>query len=489
MPEGSRRGAGEVPEGWASIKRDLQYWEKVCIFAVDINKQNNTNMKHKKLTLCLLAALTGFAAEAQISLHFDDGAVPGWTGTIVRSWGTDYFVSYYWISNKSYLDVVDKNTGVIRRVRMPRDINLQDMCIDIWDNYLFFCGTTANPNQSFSAGTGLIGYLKLTDVIAPLPTTVSINWQTVPETSVVTKLAEYKKSGQKQVVAIGAYHWASGMYTHANYFFVECPTAISNLANINVTPFTQYERYDDIVLTSNYVVCFGYDTDPAVNSICYRKTPRTNLSDPSFEKINYFYGGDDAASVTHTTSLNDDNILTSYLYIDNNNYYYTNLRTIDIASDLMTFSQTYFQDEKNDLTDIVYIPNDVSVVAMHDFTFSGTVNSNFIFIDPYPVISYTTDLEFKPGESFLSMTMHDTKYYLAGKGASWFLKEKIPAPTNTPVPFVDCPKRNKINITLRKNLDYMSLPYPIAATPSLGSSGDESQSPEQYSASLICFNL
>ena len=72
-PERSRRGAGGV----GLRKIDLQYWEKICIFAVDINKQNNTNMKHKKLTLCLLAALTGFAAEAQNITYDTDPTVTG----------------------------------------------------------------------------------------------------------------------------------------------------------------------------------------------------------------------------------------------------------------------------------------------------------------------------------------------------------------------------------------------------------------------------
>ena len=408
-----------------------------------------------------MAALTGFAAEAQISAYADDGTIAGWTGTIARSWGSDYGVNYYWVGNTPYLDAANKLTLIIHRLTMPADINIKDMYIDQTNGILYFCGTTAKPYQSLEIGEGVLGWLSLYNITSTLSPT-NVYWIVIPTVSVLTKLVEYENSvSQPQVAAIGVYHWSVEPYTHTQYSFVDCldATNASTMASSTyLTKLAPDERYYDVMLTSDFVVCFGYNADPTVNSICYRKKPKDLLYDPMFDDIHYFSGGDDAYSITHTTAMSDNDIITSYLYVDPGNTMHTRLRTIDISTDVMTHSQEYIQPEKIDPTDIVYIPSDKSVVVMHDFTCAGTVNSNFVYIDPKTIVSYLTRVEFKPVELFLSMTMHDSHYYLAGKGPSWFLKDKLISPTGSPDP--QCPAIDKLDLLLLDNLNHLSVPYP-----------------------------
>lgn len=415
-------------------------------------------MKHKRLLFNLMALCVGLSASAQISVYADDGVMAGWTGTITRSWGTDFGITYYWAGNQPYLDIADKVTPQIQRFDMPPEINIKDMYVDQASNILYFCGTTASPHHTVLIGEGVLGRIDLGYMS-------SIEWIIIPTVSELTKLVEYDNGGQQQVAAIGIYHWAVEPYTYAQYYFVECPDASSATtmaATTQLSMFAPDERYDDIVLTDKFVVCFGYDKSPRINSICYRKTYKNNLYDPIFDSIHHFAKGDDALSVTHTTSMDEDRVITSYLYIDASNFG-TRLRTIDVAGDVMIHSQEYFQNDKTAPTDIVYIPADNSVVVMHDFYFAGSTNSNFIYIDPLPGAPYITNMEFRPGEYMLSMTMHDSHYYLAGKGPSWFLKDKLVPPSGIPSP--DCPAKDILKIEMQENLEHLSTPFSISPGP------------------------
>ncbi|MBR4506804.1 MAG: hypothetical protein IKP21_08520, partial [Bacteroidales bacterium] len=406
----------------------------------------------------LMALCVGLSASAQISVYADDGVMAGWTGTITRSWGTDFGITYYWVGNQPYLDIADKLTLQIHRFDMPPEINIKDMFVDQATNTLYFCGTTASPHHTVLIGEGVLGRINLGSLS-------SIEWIIIPMVSELTKLVEYDNGGQQQVAAIGIYHWAVEPYTYAQYYFVDCPDASSALtmaASTQLSKFAPEERYYDIMLTDNYVVCFGYDIAPRINSICYRKTYKTNLSNPIFNDIHYFAKSDYTYSITHTTSLDEDRIITSYLYIDST-IFSTRLRTIDVAGDVMIHSQEYFQNDKTDPTDIVHIPTDNSVVVMHDFYFAGSTNSNFIYIDPFPYAPYTASFEFRPGKCMLSMTMHDSHYYLAGKGPSWFLKDKLVPSSGYPDP--DCPALNKLDIDLLDNLVHLSTPYNLVPDP------------------------
>ena len=213
-------------------------------------------MSIKQLILFALTVSACHMADAQNISHDYDLTMFGCTETIVRSWDPDYAVSFYWSGNNNYLDVEKKYIGHISRIDMPNEINIKDMYVDQMSNILYFCGTTASPNQSITAGVGVLGWVDLYSIVNM--SAVTINWTTIADVSVVTKLAEYTAPGVNRIVAIGARHWTVEPYSYTRYYFVDCPNAITSLNNIYLTPFTADEKYHDIVLTENYIVCFIY---------------------------------------------------------------------------------------------------------------------------------------------------------------------------------------------------------------------------------------
>jgi hypothetical protein len=213
------------------------------------------------------------------------------------------------------------------------------------------------------------------------------------------------------------------------------------------------------MLTENYIVCFGYYADPAVDAMCYRKTLRTNIYDPMLDDIHYFSCNDEVFSVTNTTALGEDNIITSYLYIEPMfNYCFTHLRTFDIDNDVMTYSQEYFQIDKSAPTGITYIPVDNSAVIMHEYNLGGALNSNFIHIDPFPPMSYITRVDFFPSKYFHSITTHANDYYLASNGAIWFYRDKMYSTYTS-----SCPNMDEMRLWMLENINHAKINYPLGS--------------------------
>ena len=433
-------------------------------------------MKNKIIfsTLIILA----FIARAQNITYDHDATVTGAIETIVRSWGNTRSVSYYWVGDQPYLDVTTMGGGPLYRVEMPVEITIKDMFVDQSNGHLYFCGTTATPYQHLVIGEGVLGCLDLYTVTQS--SNINIHWTILSSLSVVTKLVEYNNGGPRQVAAIGIRYWQVAPYTYSEYYFVECGDASSNLPGTTYARFTANERYDDIVLTDHYVVCLGHNADPSINGLCYRKANRTNIYDPIINDIHYFTCINEVFSATHTTSLNFDNIITSYLYVDiPTSYSLTHLRTIDVDNDVMTHSQEYLQVEKSEPTAIVFFPDDTSAVIMHDYKQNGTYNSNFIHIEPFPSQSYSTIIDYMPNVVFKSLTTHSTKYYLAGNGASWFYRDKLFAYYGP-----NCPNIAGTKLLMLDNLVHSRisspLPAPIPAIYKPDLQGPVSQSTSSY---------
>ena len=78
-------------------------------------------MKSKKLIVCILALCASLTTTAQISVYADDGVMAGQLGTIVRSWGSDFGVTYYWVGNQPYLDPCSCTIGSDNPTPVPEN--------------------------------------------------------------------------------------------------------------------------------------------------------------------------------------------------------------------------------------------------------------------------------------------------------------------------------------------------------------------------------
>ena len=428
-------------------------------------------MKKRALVICMVATVLCCQVDAQyISVHAYDTLLPSAGHTIVRSWGSDRAVSYFVTTGyQPMMEVVDQTTGITRWVNLPDEVYIKDMCVDERTNILYFCGSTDYNAYEYGAlyqGDGIIGYIDLSLFYSSNISVRYISFHNPEYTLIksVNKLVEYDDGGRPHIVAIGEDRYRTNGYIFSDYFCIDCFDITGPSPSVDVAPFGTSERYNDILLTSRFVVFMGYDANPSVQSICYRKTMRNNIDDPIFDYKNLFYNGDDAYSLLHSTEMFDDTVATSYYSVNGSGFFVTRIRVIDILNDMNTNSQEFPLADKTEPDDITHMPVDGSLVLMEKFTTqNGSHNSNFVFIDPYAQSIYNTTIEYKKNEYFQSLTTHDGQYYLAGAGATWFLRDKTQTPTG--IPDEGCPSVEAYKIAVINNLQPYHVSSPMEFSP------------------------
>ena len=416
-------------------------------------------MKKKISIICLFIMAFSCQAYAQyISLHTQDTTNPIGDHTLVRSWNRSSTVTYYVTGDcHPKLVLFNQLTGSTKWVYLPDTLFFKDMYIDQTSDILYFCGSTCYYSYNAGAyqGYGILGYIDLNDFsYMNVPVHYIVLNQAGYDLSSINKLVEYDRSGTPQIVAIG-----EKRNTGSVFYMIDCYNITGGTITLNVAQFSNSERYDNILRTNHYVAFMGYYADPSVQSLCYRKTDQYSLSDPMLNDIHLFSNGNDALSLTQSTAMIQDKIALSYLSKNKSGNFVTRIRTIDLSSDMNTHSQEFTISTKIEPDDIIYMPDDTSLVLMQRFEIGSEYSTKFVHIIPYPTISYNTMMEFKENEFFQSLTPYNTLYYLAAKGASWFMKYKTIPPTN--YPDIDCPIVKPIRIDMCDELISYSLYSPI----------------------------
>ncbi|MCR5588281.1 MAG: hypothetical protein K6F72_01565 [Bacteroidales bacterium] len=397
-----------------------------------------------------------------ISLHIQDTTNPIGGHTIVRSWGTNSTVTFY-VTRDSLpkLEIVDHSTGSTKWVYLPDDLFLKDMYVDQTSNILYFCGSTnySSYNAGEYSGYGILGYINLRSYSYPNIPVYYIEFdQPGYDLNSINKLVEYDVSGAPQIVAIGEKRNAGRIF-----YMIDCFNISGSPIRLNVSQFPYNERYDDILRTNRFVVFLGYNADPSVQSLCYRKTNPYGLSDPILNDIHLFNKGDDALSLTHSTAMIQDKVATSYLSINSVGKFVTRIRTIDMSMDQNTHSQDYvIYPYKIEPDGIIYMPEDSSLVLMQRLETEREHRTIFLHLLPYPQSPYNSIMEFKDHEFFESLTPYNTHYYMAAIGGSWFMKNITMHPNN--YPDIKCPTEKSIGIERCDNLLPYSFFSPIGFT-------------------------
>ncbi len=393
-----------------------------------------------------------------ISLHTQDTTNPIGGHTIVRSWETNSTVTFYVTSDSlPKLEIVKKPTGSPKWVYLPDDLFLKDMYVDQTSNILYFCGSTSY--SSYGAGNyeghGILGYIDLNYFsYSYIPVYYIVLDQPGNDLNSINKLVEYDVSGAVQIVAIG-----EKRNNGRTFYMVDS----KNITRIRVSQFPNDERYDDILRTNHFVVFLGYNADPSVQSLCYRKTYLYDLYNPILSDIHLFNRGDDALSLTHSTAMIKEKIATSYLSINSAGKFVTRIRTIDMSIDQNTHSQDFIiHPYKSEPDGIIYMSEDSSLVLMQRHDTEWEHRTQFLHLHPYPKSHYNSIMEFKDYEFFESLTPYKTHYYMAAIGGSWFMKYKTMHPNNNPD--TECPIEKSIRLELCDNLLPYSLVSPFGST-------------------------
>ena len=426
--------------------------------------------KRLQIFLLIFVASLGLAQAQYISVQASDGTFSSAGQTIVRSWTSNYVVSYYVdASFMPTMDLIDGSSGTIYRAQLPTDVYIRDMYIDKATDILYFCGATTHIyTWGMFNSDGIVGYIDLNSfLLSGFGLTMKyayVNY-TGYDYNCINKLVGYDDGGISHIVAVGEYRYISGYYVNGEYFLVDCLDILSGSPIIEVAKFTPDERYYDVLLTDNFVVFMGFDRDPLVQSLCYRKTDPYNIHDPMFDNIHYYSPDYDVLSITYSTVMPEDHVATTYMSKDAVGNFTTRIRVFDIVNDLNVNSEEYYLNDKTKPDGITYIPADNSLVVMQQFYATSTLshNSNFVFIDPFATAGYTSAMDFKQNEYFQSLTVHDASYYLAGAGAIWFMRDKTQVLTHSNS--LDCPLEEDIKIDIINNIQPGQTNQPVGDIP------------------------
>lgn len=435
-------------------------------------------MKKIPLTIfTFMLASSQLFAQLNVSLHAIDASGQNGSNAISRCYDRNRDLTAYYYNGKTYIDLVEILPQTIYRAEMPANIDVMDMYII--DDNVFFCGRDRQQNK------GIIGYLHIPDYYL---SSVAVKYMEVNAAYVLTHIVVQKMSGSYRIAAIGQDKWPYPQQYFYNTLFVDCSDITTNsiIGPIyTVHEFNTYEKIYNLLLTDNYYVCFGYNVDPNINSICYRKAYRTNITLNSlFDSIHYFRRGDEAYSDIRSTAMKKNDIAVTYFYMIGT-VSRTRIKTIDIVHDNMFGAWEYILPEKMEPSHVVFLPTNRNLVIMQEFLWNGTYNTNFVQFNPYD-FSEPRKVEYKPSQLFQHVTVHDSKYYLASKGRSWFWKDGTLAPTD--YPNQNCPKETPINISDTRPLDHLVVPDVMRLSFYWGSISTSNIIPVMSVLSIDCSN-
>ncbi len=141
---------------------------------------------------------------------------------------------------------------------------------------------------------------------------------------------------------------------------------------------------------------------------------------------------------------------------------------------------------KTEPRDLTYAIDAKTLMLMQDFRFGGSFQSNFVYIDPFASLSYTTNVEYLKGILFQSITTRDKKVYLAGIGSQWFYKDAQVPPASLTNP--NCPEYNTLPVIIVDKIETYSIQHIITPSFPLNSVSSDNRPITTYVFSTNCSN-
>lgn len=385
------------------------------------------------LVLFFMSVSIPMSGQLAISLQATESTGEYGSNTITRCYDRDHDITAYSLNGKTYIDFVKISTWDVYNRELAPGNEIYDLFI-VGDE-LFFCGRNSLVHS------GIIGHLHIPDMI--MNTQIAVNIFRIDSVYILKKLVVNTDAGAYHVSAIGQNISTDPSVVFYNNVLIDYPDFFSPTFTYDAIYANGYEMYYDLLQTDRYIVCLGYDNDPSVNSLCYRKAERANIwANALLDSLHFFLNGNDVYSIMHSTAMDRDNVATSYFYM-NGAFSYTRIRTIDVAQDVMTGSWCYTLSDKGEPTAMTFLHASKNLVVMQDFSYGGTYNSNFIQFCPFG-IGLSPIIDYRPGELFQHITEHDSKYYLASGGSRWFWKDGPVVPTGFLWP--SCPEESSFYV-------------------------------------------
>lgn len=334
--------------------------------------------------------------------------------TIVRTWG-NYAVSYVRESGSGYLyltDITEMPVSVSPTVygylgtKLPlfsSDAEVDD--IQILNDKVFFCG-------SYQGSVAIYGWVSL-----PFISSSQIHFYFVTNATKFKQMVVYKGMTSTKLVAIGEDYPAPPI-TYTKDVIVEIDDAESNSpsGSLYELPYNNDQRREclyDIVLTDDYVVFFGHDTDADV-SLCTRWASRNNISGTIQNRYDYTLPQDEVHSKLLATVVDSAEwIAISYVHVENGTDYTTRTRVIDVnMPHAIQYSQEYVIANKTYPYELSYNSTKMILTVLQNCV-APQGESKFRLLDPFATVDYLFNTLYYPDLEFTSLCQFDKNRYVA----------------------------------------------------------------------------
>ena len=403
-------------------------------------------MKIKLLIVFLALAPVVLSAQAGYSSVLWNASMDS-RGEIVRSWGTDFVLTYHNEASGNIFSltrVIDFHSAAtpagpiaVGMKTDPLPASMQVCDVRILNDEAFFCGSMN--------GKAMVGRLNLNDF-----STSSVN---VEYAVASTSATRYKKlvvfdhsSSVRIVVCIGEdagnnYSDVASVYSLASSF--------SHLQTYKLPP---EEDMDDILYTGDTVVMVGrYNDAAARNELIIRRCSSSSLPTTLSDRTIYPSSVYEINGQTRSLFLNGFSstpvVAVSYVHLDPlTQNFHTRVRYIDIRTMVMVRSHSFVRIQKNEVQAVVYSQTAHRLAVMFTEPAAGySIDvTKTVLLQPDMNVSHQGDvLYFPPPYNFTSSDIlsdpisGDIDIVHAGHGR-WYLQH-IPSvnPTLAPCPIVD----------------------------------------------------
>lgn len=283
------------------------------------------------------------------------------------------------------------------------------------------------------------------------------------------------------------------------YKIIEISNALSttslptvNIADMPISPTPPYMgilRIDDILLTEDYVVftahdnniinptgveypwyCYGHKTH-VVDDICNPVNPHNYYLPVAWESNGAVIG----------VALEGNLFAMAYVHSDNSKNFSTRFRVINPNLAQNTHSQEFHLEGKDDPRRMVFLKDSNKVELLQH------VNnlSDFLFIDPFCTIPYTTIDYFSTTDDYICMRSIDGHHFISSSKDMFYLQDcSASLPHSDP----ECPPVDSFSIKPIDTIKPIPAPHGLSGTNTL-SADTKNENPSINSISPDCFSF
>ena len=364
--------------------------------------------------------------------------------SIIRTVDPQRAIAYYVVGGATHFLSRVGMDAYVYEAKLGGNIKVND--IRVVGDDVFFCG------QNTATQRAIIGHATVSDIeganlhikcfeVEPLPLPLTRT------SSTMKRLAAYiDATGKFRIVAIGEFIYSSlstGLPSWLScpnisgcraYFAVEYTYLGGVWTPINgkfLCDNSRYEHADDVVVTDNWVAIVS--TYPTRDEMIIHRCDRNNVLN-SFD--NYFgYVVPYQEGIYTCCHMKGDTIAMVARYSTLGTApYEARMRTVDLATMTMTSSQSYVLLYKTDPIEIVYLPNNATLVMLMQQMFPSSVSHYaFVYWKPYIPSSYVADVIYDYNDYlFNSVDRLTPKHIVAAGGDYWAEKDvSFNDPTST----------------------------------------------------------